>query len=325
MVMNNMDITRTTKPVCINFEDCRSIGDLISATPTIRKLSEVYERKITVISQIPELFKNLPYVEASYKTSSMNHEYFKNNYIYHTSFDLAGKKDSRGVEFKHSMIDIRQFHAISLGFTLLENELHCDYVPLTNCEIELPEKYVVIHPVSTWPSRTWDKEKWIQLVKELNDLNINVVAIGKDSSEIGFFNIKKPTFDITIEKGINLINKTTISESWHIINKASCFVTMDSGMLHLAGTTDTFIFQLGSSINPHFRVPYRKGKQNYKFSYLLGSCDSFCASNMKYSIKEWGTIQGVHPLINCLENRKNFDCHPSVTNVKNNIKLLLLK
>jgi hypothetical protein len=36
---------------------------------------------------------------------------------------------------------------------------------------------------------------------------------------------------------------------------------------------------------------------------------------MKHSIKEWGNIQGVPPLINCLENKKTFDCHPDVDSV----------
>jgi hypothetical protein len=315
--------TIQTKPICIILKDCRSIGDLICSTPTIRKLSQVYDTKITVISAIPELFKNLPYVEASYKSTSVNYDYFKDNYIVHTTFDLAGNKDSRGVEFKHSMIDIRQFHAISLGFQLLDSELHCDYVPLTNCDINLPENYIAIHPVSTWPSRTWNENNWKRLVEEINKLGYPVVSIGKDSSEIGFFNVQKPTFNIPIDNGLDLINKTSISESWHIINKAKCFITMDSGLLHLAGTTDTYIFQLGSSINPYFRVPYRKGNQHYKLSYIGGSCKSMCASDMKYSIKQWGTIQGVHPLINCLEDRPNFDCHPSVNSIINNLKLLL--
>jgi hypothetical protein len=40
---------------------------------------------------------------------------------------------------------------------------------------------------------------------------------------------------------------------------------------------------------------------------------------MKYGVKEWGNIQGVPPLINCLENKKTFECHPSVDDVYNQI------
>ena len=101
---------------------------------------------------------------------------------------------------------------------------------------------------------------------------------------------------------------------------------MDSGLLHLAGTTDTHIIQLGSSIDHRLRAPYRKGFQEYKYDYVGGSCDISCASDIKYGIKEWGTIQGVPPLIRCLEDKPTFECHPSVDQVidrlsKNNIKI----
>ena len=44
---------------------------------------------------------------------------------------------------------------------------------------------------------------------------------------------------------------------------------------------------------------------------------------MKYSVKEWGNIQGVPPLINCLENKKTFECHPTVDAIIKSIKKLL--
>jgi len=74
--------------------------------------------------------------------------------------------------------------------------------------------------------------------------------------------------------------------------------------------------QLGSSINPAFRSPVCKGS----YHYVGGSCKSFCASDMKHGVKEWGNINGVAPLIGCLENRENFDCHPSVSDVYQKIK-----
>jgi len=90
---------------------------------------------------------------------------------------------------------------------------------------------------------------------------------------------------------------------------------MDSGLLHLAGTTDVNIIQLGSSIDPEFRSPYRQGSQNYKYHYVRGGCGLNCASDMKYGVREWGTIQGIPSLVGCLERKKTFECHPSVLQV----------
>jgi ADP-heptose:LPS heptosyltransferase len=310
------------KPICLNLQACNGIGDLICSTPTIRKISEAYDSKITVLSPMPELFKKNPYVEKSFKFSSVDFEYFNQNYLLHNSFYNVGKKNERGIEYKHNRMDIRQFHAINLGFMLNKDEMECFYLPSDVLKNEfIPnDKYIVIHPVSNWATRTWDAIKWMTLTTELNQLGYSVVSIGKDSSEKGFFNVEKPVFNFDIERGLNLMNKTSISDCWHIINNAHAIVTMDSGMLHLAGTTDTNIIHLGSSITPEFRAPYRKGSQHYKYVYVRGECGLECGSNMKYGVREWGNIQGVPPLIKCLENKKTFECHPSVEQVVEHVK-----
>ena len=90
---------------------------------------------------------------------------------------------------------------------------------------------------------------------------------------------------------------------------------MDSGLLHLAGTTDCEILHLGSSIDPELRSPYRNGSQEYKYNYVRGGCGLHCASDMKYGVREWGSIHGIPSLVGCLERKEKFECHPSVLQV----------
>jgi ADP-heptose:LPS heptosyltransferase len=304
------------KKVLLDLTECKALGDNLCATPTIRKLFESYNQKIVLVTYYPELFRDNPYVEKTYSPNTINFDYLEQNHIIHRTFDVLGNKSERGVENKHSRMDIRQYHTISLGFMLTQDEMECDFYPSPFEEIKgLPEKYVLIHPVQNWPNRTWSSTNWMLLTKKLNDAGFAVVSIGKESSETGFFNIDKPTFNFEIKNGLNLINKTSLSQAWHVIQKSSCFITMDTGLLHLAGTTDANIFLLGSAINPEFRKPYRNGSQDYKLKYILGGCDLHCASDMKHNVKEWGTIQGVPPIIGCLENKKTFECHPTVNQV----------
>jgi len=117
-----------------------------------------------------------------------------------------------------------------------------------------------------------------------------------------------------------------LSQAWNIINNSICVVTMDSGILHLAGTTDTHIIQLGSSIDPEYRAPYRNGSQEYKYKYIGGNCKLFCASNMKYYLRDWETgydgatpLQSVPLIDTCLEHKKIIDCHPNVDDVFDSI------
>jgi ADP-heptose:LPS heptosyltransferase len=299
------------KPVCLDLSQCNGLGDLICATPTIKKLSESYSQKITILSNTPELFKMNPYVEKSYKAASVDMDYFAIHYIIHSSFYLVGKKDERGIEMKHNMMDIRQFHAIHLGFMLTKDEMECFYAPIEEPINKIEGKYAVIHPVNSWPNRTWSQENWSKLVDELIKLGYSVVAVGKDSSETGFFNVHKPVHEMG-NNVINLMNQTSISESWHLINNAKVIITMDSGILHLAGTTKTPIVELGSPINPEFRKPYRK---EGKHTYIRGGCGLHCSSNMKYALEYWPTIDSVQPLIGCLEKKETYECHPSVEQV----------
>jgi len=303
------------KNVCIDVLGCRALGDTLAVTPTLRKLYQTYGKKISIATHHPELFKNNPYVDNVFVDIN---NFILNEYETFISFNVGYHPN--GVCYKHNAMDIRQFHAVNLGFMLTKDEMSMDYFPDDIEPIEnLPEKYVLIHPVQNWNSRTWDAKKWQMLTKILNEKGIAVVSVGKDSSELGGSNVDKPVFNFNIDLGLNLMNKTSLSQTWHLINKSMCFITMDSGLLHLAGTTDVEIIQLGSSINPEFRSPIRNGSQDYKYHYVLGGCGLHCASDMKYGVREWGTIQGIPSLVDCLENKPTFECHPSLIQVYSKI------
>ncbi len=292
-----------------------SVGDTLCAIPTIRHLSKVYEKNIHVFTYQPDLLKNYPYITLS------------DNYNINESEGDILIETFRPDKFTHTRVDIRQLHAISSGFQLLDDEMNIEFYPDAYEPIkDLPDNYIVIHPSKTWPSRTWEKERWQDLIDRLNIIGIPVVAIGKDSSEFGTYHIKKPVYDLNIKNGLNLINKINIHQTWHILNKANVVLTMDSGILHLAGTTDTHIIQLGSSIDPRLRSPYRNGTQNYKYSYILGECSLFCSSSMQYNIRYNGIHNNMAAVAFCLERPETigqdidpdpnvYKCHPTVDQV----------
>ena len=291
----------------------QSLGDTLCAIPTIKHLNKIYNKKIHIFTYQPELFKNCPYI-----TLSDNYSVDPGD-IFIESF----KTD----KFVHTRTNIIQLHALSSGFQLLPEEMNIEFYPDEYKKIEnLPDRYIVLHTAKTWPSRTWEKEKWQELIDRLNLINIPVVVIGKNSSEEGTYHITKPVYELNIKNGLDLTNKIDIHQTWHILNKSNMIITMDSGILHLAATTDSHIIQLGSSIDPRFRAPYRKGIQNYKYSYVLGGCDLFCASDMKYNIGHNGKHTIMSPVAFCLERPETighdvepdprvYKCHPTVEQV----------
>ena len=300
--------------------DTPALGDTLAAIPTLRKLVLAYESPLTVFTSKPFLFENHPLVKEALPLDHSTDGYK----IYTTFSPLVGKNynlNGQDVEFRYSNHDFRQFHATSLGFSLTPDEMEIDIYIEKSRPLNLG-KYVIIHPTHTWATRTWDQKQWQGLVDLLNKDNIPVVAIGRDSSEVGFYNTQKPVMDINIELGVNLLNDPDNDPAelrWMMQNEASIVVTMDSGILHLAGTTDVRILQLGSSIHPKLRAPWRHGSQSWRYDYVKGSCNEFCSSNMKYNIKEWGSIMGVPPQVKCLDNRPTFECHPNLEQVYNKI------
>lgn len=311
------------KKVCLDISNCYGLGDTIASTPVIRKLYYAYESKISVITEHPEVFKNSQYVDNIWTLRTENLDELIEGYEKLHSF-TPNIENIYGMSLRHNSFDIRQFHAAGLGFQLLPSEMEMDFRPNDYQLIEdLPEKYVLIHPVQTWDSRTWSADKWNVLIELINNLGVPVVAVGKSTIEYGNGITDKPVFDVNIKNGLNLMNKTSLSQTWWLISKSTCFITMDSGLLHLAGTSDAEIIQLGSSINYKLRAPYRYGTQEYKYTYVGGSCNISCASNMKYGVKNWDTIRGVPLLSSCLENKESFKCHPIVLDVFNKILSIL--
>lgn len=300
-----------------------ALGDTLAVIPTIRKVSKAYETPITVFTQFPELFQNHPCVKEAFPLNASKEGYNVLNTFSH----LAGKThnlNGNKVQFKYAHTDSRQYHALSLGFTLLPEEMETDLYVEENWEINF-KNYIVIHASNTWPARTWSQDKWQNLVYKLNELNIPVVAIGKSLIEHGnLATYDKSVMSIEIPYGINLMDhpESSIPKVRNIINKARGVVTMDSGILHLAGTTDTHIIQLGFNGNPKWRAPYRKGTQNYKYTYVKGSCDLQCASSLKYNLKVHGHLQETPPVATCLENKPTFECHPKVEDVVRAVKEL---
>lgn len=309
-------------PIAISV-NCQGLGDTIASIPTIRKVSKAYETSITVFSHHPYLFKNHPCVKETFDLSAPKEKYT----VLNTFSPLAGKThnlNGNKVQLKYAHIDSRQYHALSLGFTLLPEEMETDLYIEENWDIDF-KNYVIIHATNTWPARTWSQDKWQDLVYKLNKLNIPVIAIGKSLVEHGnLATYDKSVMPIKIPYGLNLMDHpdSSIPKVRNLIKKAKCIVTMDSGILHLAGTTNVHIIQLGFNADPKFRAPYRKGTQDYKYTYVKGECDLLCASNLKYNLKTHGHLQETPPVATCLEKKLTFECHPKVKDVVKIVKEL---
>jgi ADP-heptose:LPS heptosyltransferase len=275
------------------------MGDTFCASPTLKQLCHAYGQPINVVTHNKQVFKNNPYVQKLLNFDEFSKISINKDTEVLDSFVLAGKRNQFGTERKFSHVDLRQTHANDLGFQLLQEEMSCDFFPDKQLKLNiiLPKSYVVLHVTKNWANRTWDKKHWEKIIEYCELQNISVVLIGKDYVETdSLITFDKKCEFLKVKNGLDLTNQGNLSDLWHIINGGKLIITMDSGPLHIAGTTDTFILQLGSAKDPRFSAPYRNGTQNYKYFYIKGDCDVFCNTNLKYSVREWNTINAVPPL-----------------------------
>jgi len=295
---------------------CESFGDSLCSTPTLRKLAKSYGKKIIVCSHKPFVFKNNPYVKFHIHSNDFKEE-FRKQYEVLETFYLNW---SNGMKLKYGSVDIRKIHCINLGFDLKPNEMHCEYHPGPINFEESDESflnlggYIVIHISKTWPSRTWSKSNYENLITNINKAGYKVALIGFDQpKEPGSNNYDKScyNFEDFVFEGVSFLNRTSLDQDFEIIKKANICITCDTGILHLAGCTDTEIIYIGGSIDPALRAPYRHGGQDYKFSFVGGECKIFCGSDPKYCITEHAELNSLPLIAECLEKKPTFECHPT--------------
>lgn len=324
-----IDLPGNERKVLIKIS-CPALGDTLCATPTVRKVALSYGHKIDVMCKRTDLFERSPYVDKLLKHTEEDPEGYNEIYETYNHWLMTNMNMNRNelrdnkVEIKLSNFEARQFHAMGVGITLFPEEMEYDYFPAEQTEdsLKIDKNCIVIHPTENWPNRTWPLEHWqrlVDLIKEHTDMK--VVMIGKAHRE--------STYDGEIIKGLvdlkgidyNYGDDTPghqsdasvfrpISELYHVLNNAWGLVSFDAGPIHLAGCTDTHIFQIGASIRWEKTQPYRKGSQTHKFHFVGGDCKKFCASDPKYSVKAWNSINTLPYYPSCLEGYSEFKCQP---------------
>lgn len=339
-VYRNTKLTekRTFKKILVKI-GATGMGDVLCSTPTVRKISESYSQKIDVMTKRLDVYEKNPYVDKLLEYNDDQIEGYDEvfdifNFIAKFKrFKSTTEFPTESMELKLCNFEARQIHALGVGLTLYPEEMHYDFVPdhETQRSKLIDKKTIVLHVTESWPSRTWSQEKWQKLVNLIKEkTNFKVCLIGRSHSEVGYFGIhdkktislENVDFDYTIKA--NQTNQSdndrnSLSEMWHILNNCYGLVSFDSGPIHLAGVTDSWIFQIGSSVRYEKTAPYRNQKQTYKFYFIGGECELMCATNPKYAVKEWGTINSNHYYPKCQEGYSEFKCHPTPEKILNKI------
>ncbi len=105
---------------------------------------------------------------------------------------------------------------------------------------ELPElqgsaKKIMLHAGSGWKIKLWENEKWIELVKKINETgDFRFIFIGGGDFEARSFSHIQENLDFKV---YSLINRTDLRETMLVMRLCDYFIGIDSGprnMAHLA-------------------------------------------------------------------------------------------
>ncbi|MEU1391894.1 MULTISPECIES: glycosyltransferase family 9 protein [unclassified Nonomuraea] len=108
--------------------------------------------------------------------------------------------------------------------------------------------YVVVHPGTSAPARTWPAEKHRQAVRELVDDGHRVVVTGKERDLTAY---------VACDAAVDLGGRTTLAELAAVIEGASVLVAGNTGPAHLAAAVGTPVVSLFAPVVPAARwAPY---------------------------------------------------------------------
>jgi ADP-heptose:LPS heptosyltransferase len=151
-------------------------------------------------------------------------------------------------------------------------------------KFNLPENYVIMSVGSTAKTKELSPELLNQLADYIIEKGYTPVFIGKSEMNPGSGpKMLAKLAEVDYTKGIDLTNKTTLTEAAAIISKAKAFVGMEGGMTHLAGFTDVKIVAGYGFVDPTRMMPIRNNLQGYNVFPLVPESTlacRYCQTNM---------------------------------------------
>lgn len=231
-------------------------------------------------------------------------------------------------EFNHSYLGMTtewcsnhtciRTHAVDYGFHMLADrhvydlneknylQISPDKIDISN--FNLPKKYIVLCSTGVEPVRTMPIATANEIIDYVIENDYMPVFLGKENSECGFkdFAIKAKPIPLNYFKGLNLVNKTSLLESAKIINDAKAFISMDGGLAHVAGCTDTEIICGYTASHPSHVAPIRKGSQAYKFHAVLPDPhpNAFYQTHSHFKKGNFQRFEGWQEVVNSITSDK---------------------
>lgn len=249
-------------PFCFMFNSL-AMGDVIAAVPVVKWAIDNYYKNDNYLVVAKGMFRPLfPFVPDE---KFRDYDVKENSWGVPPNYAMAclnQKKEPMIVRNTPKHMHLGQFAALKFVDRILpESDLM--YVPLNPVDISsfnLPKKYVVFISTYRDDTRAWHADYILETANWVLKKGYTPVFIGKTDMNLNTDLVPKTSLPpvITGIDHIDLRNKTSVQELTSIMGGAKAVVGLDSGPIHLAGTTSVPIVCGYTSIRPEYRIPYRR-------------------------------------------------------------------
>lgn len=239
-----------------------ALGDVIAAVPVIKYMIERYHPTTETYYVVAKsMFRNLLYFvpDKCFKDFDQKDD----NWGVPLDFAISciNQKKSPITRGTPKMMTLGQFASIKLADRILPAK-NLQYVALPEVDVSSfglsNKKYVIF--VSTYrdETRMWPADSLLQTAAFVKSRGYIPVFIGKTDMNIESHLVPKTSLPENIDEfGVDLRNRTSILELASLMKHAKAVVGLDSGPIHLAGTTDVPIVCAYTSVLAEHRVPNR--------------------------------------------------------------------
>ncbi len=250
------------RPLQILVRRRAALGDVIMSTSVVRELKRKYNCEIDIATEFPNVFDNNPYVRAIYHTEAMPEV---KNYDLYINLDDA---------YEHNPLNhyVDSYFYRAFGTPIADNKsvelFHTKFDEDTVdafCQGNALDRYIVIH-IRQWfwelKNMSWDT--WYAVFERLftERTDFKIVCVGSDRD--GF--VEHPLF-------VDARGRLSIQQQKLLMDRAVCFVGIDSGPFHVASASRTHIIALQTHLRPERILPYRREMFAYNTTAIMSNVD----------------------------------------------------
>lgn len=246
-------------PVCYSV-NTTAMGDALAAVPVVKYAIETYHKECDYRVIASKYFRCLfPFVPDD-KFLVMEDDTWRFDKMYSVRrLNDVEPKGGNLCRLTPARMMLSHYASIGLVGEILSRNHYC-YIPLQEVDVSRFEvdfeKSVVLVVSYRDLNRSIPSDELLKIAEYLHMRGITPIYVGK--TDKGAWKDRPPVSPFTPPPyGIDLRNQTTIPELASIMSKSLAVIGVDSGPIHLAGTTATTIIASYTNVDWRYRIPTR--------------------------------------------------------------------